>query len=204
MNDIEIQIEDECLGQLVESLKDSDTPAADSVRKYFGVGKKGLRFHQSSDVDATFSFNVTGETFISNGTSQNINNMTIILNNIALANASQEYITETVSHEIWHASMHMNGIIPANNQDHIQHQNMLTNPSYLNQTVSSLQAQFPNLSTEDAKAIFFSGFGQFINSSTANRDIWLQALRNNNLTENFVNTRAEQYRTGQVGTPKCD
>jgi hypothetical protein len=57
LDEVQILIEDECMRELVEEMLEGNSPAADSVRKYFGVGKKILRFEQNSSNDVLMPAN---------------------------------------------------------------------------------------------------------------------------------------------------
>lgn len=103
----------------------------------------------------------------------------ITLNNVALANASQEFIAKVIYHEVLH--VYLGGGV---NSDH---QTMASN--YVNPLTQTLTSLFPNLSYTDAQALSWSGlketnswdaFGQ------AGKDqIFAIATRHKNLNNSY-------------------
>jgi hypothetical protein len=111
-----------------------------------------------------------------------------------LSNASQEFIAETMYHEIIHAYLDANtGLYNEMNQ----HVYMFTN--LIDDEVNSVRAAYPGLSTHDYYCIVIAGYGDIqANYPT----LFNAALTRYNLTSDDCRLTAESYRLGGLGT-KC-
>lgn len=116
------------------------------------------------------------------------------LNNTALANASKEYIAETIFHEIMHGYFDANGTIL---DEFAQHVEMAT--AYLNKEVAALQEVFPGLNTHDAQCMVIGGYADI---QTNNPALLNQILSQYGLTLNDVASTNNSFKNGSKGT-KC-
>ena len=123
-------------------------------------------------------------------------NQEIRLNFAALDNASQEFVTATIYHEIIHAFMRSNGT-----SDSSQHELMATD--WRDDISNQLQLDYPNLSKEDADALAWGGLVE--------TNQW-QTMYNNDINNNTsitgdiaaVNTNHKNVKNltnGNYGTP---
>jgi hypothetical protein len=120
------------------------------------------------------------------------NNIDVIFNNSAIQNASNEYLAETVMHEIYHAYLDANTNIKTMLAQHLT---MAQN--YVNSEVQTLQALFPTLSTHDADCLVIGGYGDIQNNDQTAMSAILAAY---NLTANDVANTNNNYKNGTAGT----
>jgi hypothetical protein len=121
---------------------------------------------------------------------------TIFINSSKLANASQEYITSVILHEMAHSVLTRHGI---NTGILNQHGWMTLN--YVDQLSLSLRSFHPNLDLNSANSMALQGLGAFPpDLSLLNK----YGFNNDNTSSNHWQNLAQQYYTSTLGTPKCD
>ena len=121
---------------------------------------------------------------------------TIFINSSKLANASQEYITSVILHEMAHSVLTRHGI---NTGILNQHGWMTLN--YVEQLSLSLRSFYPNLDLNSGNSMALQGLGAFPpDLSLLNK----YGFNNDNTSSNHWQNLAQQYFTSTLGTPKCD
>ncbi len=119
-------------------------------------------------------------------------NITTTLSTSQLANASQEFIAETMFHEAIHAFLDTNSVVASELNQHVT---MLQ--SWVTAEVTALQQVFPNLTTVNAECLVLGGFQ---NVQEAQPATFAQALTNLGLTATQVQNTNNSYKAGQTGT----
>ena len=110
-------------------------------------------------------------------------------------NSAQEFLAETILHEIMHAFMDSKN---PNLSELEQHQNMYTQ-GYIDLEITALQNMFPSLSNAAATKLVIGGYDDIKEN---NRVLYDQILAARNVTEIDVQNTNNDYRHGATGT-KC-
>jgi hypothetical protein len=130
-------------------------------------------------------------TSVSNKNANAINVQTTLSQSV-LANASKEYIAETIYHEAIHGYLYANTTIVGNLN---QHYAMID--SYIDVELANLQALFSGLTTHDGLCMILGGLSEV---NQYNSTAFNAVLANYNLTLSDVENTASQYRSGTNGT----
>jgi predicted SprT family Zn-dependent metalloprotease len=116
---------------------------------------QGFALNQDSKLTFTQYADYSQSGIQTDGTARAVNEYSQIinLNYAALDNASNEYVAATIYHEIIHVTLQLQGI---SNSD--QHDVMAQ--EWRDDISNQLQADFPNLTKEDADALAWGGLGE--------------------------------------------
>lgn len=106
------------------------------------------------------------------------------LNIEILSNASKEYLTTVVVHEMLHALMYENGVASG-----LQHDAMLV--AYITEMTYSVQGIFPNLSDHDSRCMVLAGL---YNDPNIDRGFWQRTADSFGLTLVDVFTTNDKYK----------
>jgi hypothetical protein len=186
------ELEDDCLKATFNTLLSKRGALMDELKLYFENGELDLNIFEDFELKPK----VMGITrALKRDGISGIQGVDIGINPL-LSQTSIQYQAEAMLHEFWHAILYARGY----EVEDSHHSTMLSNPYYLQQTISTMRSIFPTLGELDIKAMFFRGFGDFTHKSEENRNTWLRALESNNITENDVVTIAKEYEDVDKGS----
>jgi len=199
---VENKVEDPCMKDVVDKIlntlakRDENNTFTKILNDpFFKQEYTNLTIKQySDDTGGPYGINTDGVT-----KTPNIHQMSINLNFAALDNASNEYIAATIYHELIHVSLNIQGITGNDSQ----HETMAQD--YRDDMSNQLQADFPDLSKEDADALAWGGLSTSNDwAKIINSDI----INNTGITGNInaINTNFKNLNNstnGEYGTP-CD
>lgn len=190
--DVQNEIETPCLHNQVESIRNSDVQS--TIQEIFNdvfdntSGNNMYRFTES------YNPPYPARTYLE---SANPLQLRTDLNRTLLLNASLEYTTIVIYHEIVHAILYNQG-----QQGSLHHSEILHN--YIDELATSAISLFPNLSLTDARAIAMFGLGDIANSNpSVNNQVASQfGLSTNQISEIGTSYRRDNTQ-GNVkkGTP---
>jgi hypothetical protein len=152
-------------------------------------------FGTSDDVNLTFKNLNEPSGFGDAGTngsgSNGVYNIVTTLNTTALQNASREFVTETIFHEVIHAYLNINSTLRGSMPQHCE---MIE--AYVGCELAAMQEIFPTLSSHDGLCMILGGMAdvQQYDNTTYNT-----VLANYNLTTNDVSTTNNNYKTANLG-----
>jgi hypothetical protein len=119
--------------------------------------------------------------------------ITTTLSEQKLANASKEFIAETMFHEIIHAYLDANSNVHNELQQHCQ---MIE--TYVACELNALQEIFPKLSSHDGLSLILDGFEQV---QEYDQDTFNTLLSYYKLSLNDISQTNSKYESGTAGTP---
>ncbi|MDE3144093.1 MAG: hypothetical protein KGL19_08055 [Bacteroidota bacterium] len=204
INDIINNLKNPCFYNIAQNLTTSNmkNAIADIINQFKISDQLNITFIEDSTISVPAK-NVSGNT----------NDFTILINPSKFnSNASMEYKTITVLHEIIHAEIDLHSIgIQTNQQmDHLQ---ILC--GYIDKMSVAMTALFPNMTLNEAESLCFDGLNDLIVNN--NNDplwtdwstIWNQALGHYGLNQdpsslNNIGIAIQKYELGQQGSTPCN
>jgi hypothetical protein len=121
--------------------------------------------------------------------------ITISFNESIMSGASQEYIAETIFHEVLHANLYGGSTIVGPRMQHID-----IAQNYIESERTALQGIFPNLTSSDAYAMILSGLGELYKSDPNYYSQLVSNYSQYGITINNIVSTTTQYKTNQLGT----
>jgi hypothetical protein len=192
-NDVKNNLKDPCLKALVNILLQSniENKITDILNNVFGTGSSINLYFQE---DYTITKDANTIPYVIQGT----NTLTKIVTNINPnnfdPNASKEYKTAVIMHEIIHAYLDVNPSVLSNMT---QHSYMLEN--YIDILSGSLQNFFPNMTTDQATSLALYGLGPDVINSTAFADALKKYGFDNNGGPTSYARYAQEFEFGGLG-----
>lgn len=188
---VENNVRTPCLYDKVENLRNADLKS--KIRDIFD------RVFDNDDTPNSFVF-TEAPSFDKPATTELIRQIPLqvqtTLNTSILKNASNEYVTIAIFHEIMHGVLYYQG-----KADSLHHAAILD--SYIGELVQVGQSFFPNTSLKDIRGIALVGLGEEVSNSQAYQDLLTQF----GLTKAEVSSIGLSYRRDNVagnekkGTP---
>lgn len=180
-----------CLSNMINSItqKSLIPSISNTFNSIFGVNNDyNVSFEQSS----TMADTIAKTSIIAGSPSVGGMDIKITLNVNILQGASQEYIAETIFHEMLHAII--DDLYPTIHSEFCAHQTIAEN--YIDAECTALQSIFPYLTTTDATAMILSGLGQL---NDMDPTYYSALVGYYGLTTDFVISRNNDYKTLACG-----
>jgi len=191
--DVKNNLKEECLKALVNTLLNStiENKITQILNRTFGQNSTVTLYFEE---DYTIPIEASTQPYVIQGT----NDITKIITRINPSkfdeNASKEYKTVVIMHEVIHAFLDMN---PSMLKNLTQHAFMLNN--YVDILSTTLQDFFPSMTTDQANSLALYGLGKDVTNSAAfDEALKKYGFDRNGGTTDYSNL-AMQYRFGSLG-----